>query len=544
MAKERNKGDLQSLPECVRDFIKLVIRKMGYRRKVRAEVMDELTVHFEDELQSCKTDEEKEQKAKQSIEDFGDVKLLGVLLRRAKKRCRPLWRTVVARTFQTIGILILLFIAYTVWFLMGKPVVTVDYVAELNRIVRPMADESLNAALLYNKAAELCKEKSSDEISKLLGTEYNEATDEQKQLIEKWLTDNHQTLELVIAGSKKPYYWQKYETGEENTSEMMAVLLPHLAEFRGLAKALYWRAWLSAEKGLYEEAFDDTLACYKFGQHLRGDKFLIEQLIGMGLERLATQTLRGILNEREMNSAILAALQQDFEQLVADENFTVSFKFEKLAMYDEIQRCFTEDRLGGGHLYLRRIGSLAMGNYKLPADASLALHILFTHPNKQQTREMADRLYDCWETIADKSPAQLWTEGIDIQKEDMEIIKGNILLEILVPAIGAVIRIGHQTKVDIEAALTIIAILRYKQDTGDCPESLDDLVVAGYLKHLPMDPYSDKPLVYKKTDDNFILYSVGHNFEDDGGQVYRDEEGILRLWHNKFGDSVFWPVPK
>ena len=34
-----------------------------------------------------------------------------------------------------------------------------------------------------------------------------------------------------------------------------------------------------------------------------------------------------------------------------------------------------------------------------------------------------------------------------------------------------------------------------------------------------MDPYSDKPLVYKKTDNNFILYTPGPSLIDHGGKM-------------------------
>ena len=89
--KKKEKDKLfDNLPTCAAEFIKFVIKKMRYRKNVRAEVMAELAAHFEDELKECKTDQEKQQKAKQLITDFGDVKLLAVLLRRAKKRCRPL----------------------------------------------------------------------------------------------------------------------------------------------------------------------------------------------------------------------------------------------------------------------------------------------------------------------------------------------------------------------------------------------------------------------------------------------------------------------
>jgi len=42
-----------------------------------------------------------------------------------------------------------------------------------------------------------------------------------------------------------------------------------------------------------------------------------------------------------------------------------------------------------------------------------------------------------------------------------------------------------------------------------------------------------------------MLYGVGSNFKDDGGQVYRDNKGRARKWGTKEeGDWVFWPVQK
>ena len=98
------------LPACAEEYIQLIVKKMRYRRKVRQEVQEELTAHFTDELKDCETDEDRQQKAKQLIAEFGDVKLLAVLLRRAKKRCRPLWRTAVVRSFQVFGIIVIYFI--------------------------------------------------------------------------------------------------------------------------------------------------------------------------------------------------------------------------------------------------------------------------------------------------------------------------------------------------------------------------------------------------------------------------------------------------
>jgi hypothetical protein len=56
-----------------------------------------------------------------------------------------------------------------------------------------------------------------------------------------------------------------------------------------------------------------------------------------------------------------------------------------------------------------------------------------------------------------------------------------------------------------------------------------------------MDPYSDRPLIYKKTDEGFMLYSVGLNFTDDGGVPGTDKNGKPRMWGDN-GDQIFWPV--
>jgi hypothetical protein len=552
MEKQNEKNKLNKLPACAAEYIRTVIKKMQYRRKIRRDVMAELTSHFEDELKNLTTDEQKWKKAQQLITEFGDTKLLALLLRRAKKRCRPLWRTVVARAFQTVGVLIVCFILYVAWFLTGKPVITTNYIAELNNLVRPTADESLNAAPLYNKCIEVFKELPPD-IAKAFGKRPYEVTEADKQLIGKWMTDNDELLKQVIAGTRKPYYWQAYE-GED----MFSVLLPHLAGYRNTAKSLCWRSRLLAEKGQYEQAFNDIKACYRFGRHVKASKVvLVEQLVGIAIEALAVQTLREILSEHQINSTILTSLQKDLEQIKAGGDFLMSFEGEKLFIYDEIQRCFTEDRLGGGHLYLNRISQVSSaGDDSVPSLQELilesiftpkawsgAVKVLFFHPDKQQTREATDRFYAYCETIAKKNPAQIRAEGIDVEKEYMKIIKDNVFLMILTPALEKVSEIGHRHRTNVEATVAILALLRHKADKGSFPNDLKQLVSTGYLRQLPFDVYSDKPLVYKKTDDSCILYSFGPNLEDDGGEIAVDNKGRPKKWAPE-GDVVFWPVPE
>jgi len=550
MAKKCKESELQNLPACAAEFIKLVIKKMRYRKKVRLDVQTELAAHFEDELQNCKTDGEKEQKAQQLIENFGDAKLLGVLLRRAKKRCRPLWRTVVARTFQTIGVLILCFSAYLVWFWIGKPAVTVDYIAEFNRLTRPVADENLNAAPLFEQAAAICPN-TPLEKGDFWRNGYIDANEAERQAIEGWVQLCSDSLNLVTQGTEKPYFWRQYKTSgaPDEDGSMLCVLMPNLAKFRNLARALCFRAHIQAAKGEYSPAFDDLIICYKFGRLTgQGEKTIVDQLVGMGIQATAAKNIREILSLYHVGVEELAVLQTDFAEAQAGQEFRIRLLFEKIAIYDEIQRCFTEDRLGGGHLYPKRLpvmGTLVAGkdSAEILSDA-LAVRILFFHPNKAETRQKADEIYDFLEETSKRNPAELKFKSIDLNKQVESMVKGNIFLSIWAPGVVVVHKTSYRVRAEVQSVPVIIAAMRFKIDKGQYPKDMAELQRFGYIKEIPIDPFSDQPPVYKRTADNFTLYSVGLNFKDDGGQVYQDKKGKPQLWDDKFGDAVFWPVPK
>ena len=61
------------------------------------------------------------------------------------------------------------------------------------------------------------------------------------------------------------------------------------------------------------------------------------------------------------------------------------------------------------------------------------------------------------------------------------------------------------------------AIRLFQHDEGRLPESLAELCPR-YLSAVPLDPYSGRPLVYRRVDDTYLLYSVWHGGDDDGGR--------------------------
>lgn len=549
-AKKIQTEGIEHLPVSISELINGIIDAMRYRRSVRADVRQELTDHFTDALAFCENELEKQKRIGELIAEFGDIKLLGALIRRGKKRCRPLWRTMVARAFQFFGICFLLLILYIGWFFTGKPVISTDYLEILNQQVKPVADDSQNAWPFYKQAAEKYVKCENEDFDFHPASPSPFTRSEQDLLvIRQAITNNQESFELIRQGNEKPYYWQIYRIGE-GQNELLEMLLPHLSDYKKMTYLMCWQGLLNAKQDDFGIAFSNLLDVYSFGQHLRGQKTtLIEQLAAMGIEGISINTLRIILAkyDEQIDTALLNSVREQFAVMIADTNFALDFDSEKIFIYDEAQRCFTESRFGISHLYLPRLKDLgsATGDIIVTAFGMRPFHILFTHPDKEQTLEDIRRFYSEIEKIGTLTPASIKSKGPEADAVLEEVIKKNVFLNILLPAVIKVNQMAWRSRTESEAMLVILAVTQYQKEHGRFPDSLDVLVDKGLLNEVPIDPYSDKALVYRTTHDGFTLYSAGYNFIDDGG-MQGEYEGThknpqSRRWTND-GDAIFWPV--
>jgi len=64
--------------------------------------------------------------------------------------------------------------------------------------------------------------------------------------------------------------------------------------------------------------------------------------------------------------------------------------------------------------------------------------------------------------------------------------------------------------------MTELAVRGYEAKNGKPPMTLTELVPA-WLPAIPIDPFSNRPLVYRVTTNSFLLYSVGPDAKDDQG---------------------------
>jgi hypothetical protein len=694
MAKKPKQNESKSLPACAAEYIRQILKKMRYRRKVREDVESELTAHFADALKDCRSGEEKEQKARQLITDFGDMKLLAVLLRRAKKRCRPLWRTIVARTFQAIGILVVCFIFYTIWFSFGEPTIRVDYIKLLNQINQPKIQKQDNAWPHYKKAFELfvprspvveqfvlyrsnrkqreealrlkhlirnnsqqiqawldnnqkywdklsaeqqevllkCLEYNSIPFPKIvyqsrndwrtttielmtehivrcineesqittprgfgtlrsLGSEHLRAeltnwlknktippnileavsvaalheaikrfknlpedisaplTDVECEYIGAWIKQNEEAWKEFAAGSTKSYCYRPIVNDADNQDKpLWSIAMPPLNTLKNMARLGAWRSRIDRANGRLKQSIENCLVVVRAASHWQSKGSLVEQLVGISISGLAHAEIMNILAGQNLSSEQLQNLQESLSKIYPGNYPLTNTESERLVFMDVVQRSFTDGGPGGGHLIPGSWDHYTDLNPPDIEDTDKRLFMpLYTalsmaHARRDATVAKANEIYDLQSKITRMTPYERHVSNIKAIDEYESLQNYRFfLLQIFMPATERVSEIAYRGKMIHDSTLTITAILRWRFQNNQYPATLDELVKAGFLDELPMDVFSEKPLVYKKKDDDFILYSVGFNFSDDGGEYGRDRNSNIRKWGDN-GDTIFWPV--
>jgi peroxiredoxin len=357
------------------------------------------------------------------------------------------------------------------------------YITEINTIGIAGRLDRDNAAPYYQKAIELYV-KEPDALNGKTRSLSNELTSQEQTLLRKWVQDNSQAIEQLQLGSNKPYCWftKKGPTLDVN---------PHLQEIVELAFVLQARAFLQSENTNINSIITDLVTLYKFGVHISsGPNLTEEKIVGIALKGLSLKAVFNIIDRKLLNSASMKSLEDKLKQFAAGHNEAFDIRGDKIHMREKVETYFT----------------------------NLKSYLI-------NTLEYCDM-------VASRTPWELHNDKATLSA------KTNPWIENIAPAITRSIEIEYRSRAEIQALITTLAILRYNNENNRYPTTLSQLISAGYLKELPKDPFSDEPLVYRKAQKGFMLYSFGSDFDDDGGQQGKwglDEEN---------GDQVFWPVQK
>jgi hypothetical protein len=291
----------------------------------------------------------------------------------------------------------------------------------------------------------------------------------------------------------------------------IAAKLDHLNQLRHGARILSLDFHVALRRGRSPDAVDDILATLALARTLDREPFLVSQMLSLAITGMG------------VNNAILLLKAGGVGQ-------------EEL---EKLQRGLRKTEFAQG-LHQGFVGELALG-YTASIDP-LVVSSKDKDPTPEQMQQLATRVpqraHDAAMIVqidnrmivaSDQGLSESLRVGHEIEAETKAIMKDRIksLLYIVtllyVPACEAAVEASARSAAMRDSADAAIAAELYRRKYGKWPTSLDELVPE-FLPAVPIDPFSEEPLILVSTAEELKIYSIGKDRVDDGG-VFKDSSG-------------------
>lgn len=361
-------------------------------------------------------------------------------------------------------------------------------------------------------------------------------------LLAGWLRGNEKPLALVVEASKRPDYYLPLVTRDVDRGPggLLSLLYHPVRGWREATLALRARALLRVQEGKHADAWQDLLACYRLGRLVARGGTVFELRTGLNIDAGASWCALILLERVRPEAAVARRWLADLHALpplpaLADKLDLA----ERLIYLDGVQ-------FAQRHGLAKLLAEQGFDTDKQPLDAG-PLPTAVCAPALRHGNQLIDRLVTTARMTDRRRRAAEWDRLYQEHGELRLRVRVFDRVAALKEAFGGVPaeRIVAQRISDVTRALlqpnggllsdlldrteqthrnlrVAFALVAYQREKGNYPANLAALAPA-YLPALPDDLYAGEPLVYRLTRTGFLLYSVGANGQDDGGQMQYEE---------------------
>jgi len=292
---------------------------------------------------------------------------------------------------------------------------------------------------------------------------------------------------------------------------------------------------MRATDGDFETGWQDLLACHRLARLLQRGGTLMEMLIGIACEQMAAKSEAAYLDHSRLSSQQIMASWRELESLqamplVADkmeltERLVFLQMIQGFARYgpeyiDFSAGIIPKDKNFWSRLFTHSSNfDVAFRNANYWFDRHVAsLRVANRYDRARELTIMKNELWSLKYHASNKSSIEKELLG---PKERGEMI-GNIMIGLLLPNFHKVQAAAERTEQAFRNLHLAFALAAYHADHRRYPQMLAELEPK-YIDKIPDDLFSGQPLIYKLENDGYLLYSVGGNGIDDGGQSYDDD---------------------
>jgi hypothetical protein len=360
---------------------------------------------------------------------------------------------------------------------------------------------------------------------------------EAAKLLKDDLARSPETIALVRRLASLPQGYRKIDWPPDGVSG----LLPAMQQTRELARLGYYDASLRANEKDFDGALESCRAILCVGRANEPCCTLIQLLVRIAIDSVCIGQVERVLALGEPSEASLEATQKLLEDELAQPLFRQSLRGERALSYWLMETTYKGHP---GQVILMNIGAAWTAKTDLANKITLILQSPFGGSLEANEALCLESLTELME-VSKKPEAEQDAafDKVDALSKDW---RQPSLFRMMLPSLLKVREAYQRSQARMRSAVAAIAAERYRRKHGAWPARLEQLAPAE-LKEIPVDPFDLKPLRMRRVDDGLIIYSIGADKVDDGGQVISvtglPADTGFRLWDlNKRGQK-YVPEP-
>jgi hypothetical protein len=335
--------------------------------------------------------------------------------------------------------------------------------------------------------------------------------------------------------------------------------LPYLALLRRSAQWLSAAALYDLHEGDPKSACADVRVMLAIAKGDSDERVLISQYVRIAITAFGANDLWEILQDPNISDEDLAQLQQDWQSLDFTKSLEKALLFERV---ENLQECIQTrkssekfDKLWGysyasgtstnqdfppteqRSLYLRKYDELRwrwFWSYQDELYGMQSLQVVIEASRMAQT----NKSFQAVQAFSAPRLIRLNEKhSVNSMNGLRDVFRGDPFFAALRKAMGI-----ETTR---NVVITAIALKRYELRYHRLPDTLVEMV-PDFLKSVPTDFMDGQPLRYRRNPDGtFLLYSVGENGKDDGGNpaLPKYVQSSNYYWQNSEALDWVWPQP-
>jgi hypothetical protein len=342
----------------------------------------------------------------------------------------------------------------------------------------------------------------------------------------------------------------------------------YLSESKRAVQRLATAALCDLHRGDTVSAVKNVRAMLALTKAMQDERFAISELVRMALAQITLSVNWELLQCPNLTDTQLAELQHDWMNLDFVESMGNALAMERASgeislsnwrkSNFELNRYFEQFEEARKGLGMSEETSMLWCKTKRPFQIFLWRN-WWSYPDELRSLKGYDVLITslrraqtngCFTGVLQYQNEQLDELGINKITDDFlalftEKTDFHSMLSQSIAGLSGVTRKVLQAEVAEQMTVTAIALNRYQRKHGEFPPVLVSLVPE-FLAAVPRDPADGQPLRYRPAaDGTFLLYSVGENDKDDGGDPSLEPGASPHgfTWLNNRALDWVWPRP-